>query len=139
VRRFTKSSSKNKRIEWIRAEDIQKQINKLITSLDLHWIEKKRLYCFRSTNSKTNARARVWGLSRIWQMALKQNSGYIIEVISEKFDQLPQSQKDKILLHELAHIPKNFSGALLPHRRRGKGNFYTKLKKMIIAYENSKL
>ena len=33
---------------------------------------------------------------------------------------LNQDNQTRILIHELMHIPKNFSGALLPHRGRGK-------------------
>ena len=63
--------------------------------------------------------ARVWGLGRIWQQALDLSPAYIIEVISEKFDRLAEKEQDVILIHELLHIPKTFSGALVPHRRRG--------------------
>ncbi len=101
----------------------------------MDWIESRQIVCFRSTQANTKAYARIWGLGRIWQLALKEKPAYVIEVISEKFDHLPQKEKDRILLHELAHIPKSFSGALLPHTRRGKGSFHNKLKNMIKTYE----
>ena len=53
-------------------------------------------------------------------MALKIEAHYVIEVLSEKFDKLNYDDQTKVLIHELMHIPKNFSGALLPHRGRGK-------------------
>ncbi len=59
-------------------------------------------------------------MPRIWQKALRVKAHYIIEVLSEKFDKLDENNKNKILIHELMHIPKTFSGALLPHRGRGK-------------------
>jgi len=135
VPRYTRfKKSRIKKIDWVSAPDIQQRINRLVTSLGLSWVKKSQVYGFRSTNSKTRACARIWGLPRIWQKALKQNPGYIIEVISEKFDKIKESEKEKVLLHELCHIPKTFSGALFPHRRKGTGNFQDKLRKMMENY-----
>ena len=77
---------------------------------------------------------RSWGLSRVWQIAIRLEAAYIIEVISEKFDSASDIEKDKVLLHELTHIPKNFSGALMPHIRRGKRSFHDKVHVLITQY-----
>ena len=55
-----------------------------------------------------------------WQQGLKVEPHYCLEVLSEKFDCLSQADQQRILIHELLHIPSNFSGALLPHQGRGK-------------------
>jgi predicted metallopeptidase len=108
-------------MEWELAPDIQKQISSLVNKLSLTYISPKRVFCFRSYGSKSRAKARVWSLPRIWQKALKAEPGYCIEVISEKYDKLSGEEQKQILIHELLHIPKTFSGSLLPHRnRRGK-------------------
>ena len=126
-------------VEWRRAEDVDRKIKKLIKSLNLDWVKKGNIHSFRSKKSKTHAYARIWGLSRIWQIALAKNPSYIIEVISEKFDKLDSEQQDKILLHELAHIPKNFSGSLIPHiRKRGKRNFDNKVDSLVAQYNKLK-
>jgi len=134
VLRFSKSK-KNKRIRWRPALDVAQKLQKIISSIENEKLKTTRIFCVRSSNAKTQAFARIWGLSRIWQEVLKQEPAYIIEVISEKFDKLSDKEKDRVLLHELAHIPRNVSGALLPHRSRGKGKFKDKLKRLIYSYE----
>jgi predicted metallopeptidase len=74
----------------------------------------------RSSGATARAYARIWNLPRIWQKALGVKTYYIIEVLSEKFDPLTKEEQDRVLIHELMHIPKTFSGALLPHSFFGK-------------------
>jgi predicted metallopeptidase len=102
------------------APDIQTRIASLVKKLELRYIDSTRLVCFRSHGSQSRARARIWSLPRIWQIALKTKSHYCIEILSEKFDHLSRDDQDKILIHELMHIPQTFSGALLAHRRKGR-------------------
>ena len=112
-------------MKWKLAPDIQEQINSLVKELSLNYIAPKRVFCFRSEGSKSRARARIWSLPRIWQQALRTEAGYCLEVISERFDRLTVNEQQKVLIHELLHIPKNFSGSLLPHRNR-KGEWLDK-------------
>ena len=123
-------------VEWKNAPDIKKRVFQIIKSLQMDWIISSKIHYVRSQNSKSRAYARIWGLSKVWQLALKVKPSYVIEVISEKFDHLPENEQDKILLHELAHIPKNFSGSLLPHtRKRGKRNFHDRVNNLINLYK----
>lgn len=105
-------------MEWINAPDIKQTITKIVNHLNLNYIDPKRIVCFRSTGSVSRARARIWSLPRVWQQALKLPAYYIIEVLNQHFDKLSSEDKEKVLIHELLHIPKNFSGSLIPHRRR---------------------
>ncbi|PIS09621.1 metallopeptidase [Candidatus Beckwithbacteria bacterium CG10_big_fil_rev_8_21_14_0_10_34_10] len=107
-------------MEFNFAPDIKKRIKEVLNSLDLGHIKGKMIVCFRSTGSTSRAMARIWSLPTIWQKALKTQPHYCIEVLSEKFDRLSKVEQTKVLIHELMHIPKTFSGALLPHRGRGK-------------------
>jgi len=124
----------NKGIVWKKAPDIKKRVSVISNSLGLKCPKESGIHCVRSNNANTRAYARIWGLSRIWQETLNLNPAYIIEVISEKFDNLQEKQQDKILLHELAHIPDNFSGSLIPHIRRGKRKFSGKVERLVNRY-----
>jgi len=102
------------------APDISSELKRIVVSLELNYIKPENIVSFRSYGSTSRAIARIWSLPRIWQIALKKDAYYCIEVISERFDRMSQKDKEKVLIHELLHIPKNFSGALLPHRQRTK-------------------
>lgn len=138
LRYLKQANSKKLTVEWINAPDVRKKVKNLVSSLGLKWIKSSKIVFFRSNNSKTNAYARIWGLSRVWQMALGKEPHYIIEVISEKYDKLSENEKNKILLHELAHIPKNFSGALVPHYRRGKRKFKDLVNNLVAQFDDVK-
>lgn len=129
-----KKARKFSKFSWEEAPDIRKRALKLVTDLGLDSVLFERLFFYRSEGSKSRAYARTWGLPRLWQDALEVEPAYIIEVISHYFDRLSARDQDKVLLHEISHIPKNFSGALLPHTRRRKGSFHHKLKELIDKY-----
>src|SRR3989338_6150442 len=103
-------------MEWQTAPDIAKSIKNLVSKLELNHIDARRITCFRSVGSSSRSRARIWSFPRIWQQALNLPPNYIIEVLSQHFDKLSDDDKTRVLIHELMHIPKNFSGALVPHR-----------------------
>ena len=99
-----------------KAPDIQQKLDHLLQNLEFPHIDGQRIFAFRSDGSKARAYARIWSLPRVWQQALEIDAHYVIEVISEKFDPLPNDRQLKVLIHELMHIPKSFSGALVPHK-----------------------
>ncbi len=88
----------------------------MVQKLDLKHIKANNVVCFRSTGATSRARARIWSLPKIWQMGLKVEAHYCLEVLSQYFDRMSPDDQERVLIHELLHIPKNFSGALVPHR-----------------------
>jgi predicted metallopeptidase len=129
-----KKSKKIQGFSWEPADDIKARVLKLITILEMNTVLFERVFFMRSQGSKSRAYARTWGLPKIWQGALGVEPAYIIEVVSHYFDKLSTRDQDKVLLHELSHIPKNFSGALIPHTRHKKGSFHHKLEELIDKY-----
>lgn len=133
--RWSKRAHKSsKRVDWQDAPDISSRALKLITDLKMDWILYDRIFFYRSTDSKARAYARTWGLPALWQRALGVEPGYIIEVLAEHFDKLSKKDQDKVILHELTHIPRNFSGALVPHTHKKKGSFHGRLDELVERY-----
>ena len=134
MKRLKRVRKSSKSVDWEKAPDIAKRSLKLITDLKMDWILYDRLFFYRSNYSKARAYARTWGLPALWQRSLNVEPGYIIEVLAEHFDKLDQRNQDKVILHELTHIPHNFSGALVPHTHRKKGSFRNKLDELVTRY-----
>lgn len=107
-------------MEWQKANDIQRDIRAILRVLDLPHIKASRIFCYRSHGSKSRSYARIWSFPKIFQDALDLAPAYVIEVLAKHYDKLDSDSQKKVLIHELLHIPKNFSGALLPHRSRGR-------------------
>ncbi len=107
-------------MDFYLAPDVKKMAEELIKYADFPHINSFRLIYMRSKGSKARAYARIWSMPRIWQQALEIKAYYIIEVLSEHFDNLDEEKKKKVIIHELLHIPKTFSGALVPHTCFGK-------------------
>lgn len=111
---------KNSKLEWEEAVDIKRDIKKIVETLDFDHVDISRIFTYRTQGSKARAYARTWMMPKIFQHALDIKPAYVIEVLSKYFDKLSDDDKKKVLIHELLHIPKNFSGALLSHRARGR-------------------
>ena len=104
-------------IEYVEALDVKKLVDEIVDSLDLFHVVPQFLYCYRSHGSESKRIiARIHGLGKIWQEALRRPPTYVIEVISEQYDKLSEEGKEKTLIHELLHIPKGFSGGFRPHK-----------------------
>ena len=103
-------------MDWEHASDVANDLKEILKRINMPHVDLKRVIAFRSYGSSSRARARIWSFPKIWQMALNKPAYYIIEVLSQHFDHLSKDDKTRVIIHELMHIPKNFSGALVPHR-----------------------
>ena len=126
---------KQRKVRYEFANDVKKLAEEIVKKGGLHYIDLKRVVFIRSRGSKTRALARCYGLERIWQHALGVKAHYVIEVISEKFDRLSREEKIKVLIHELLHIPKSFSGALRGHNYASSKNverIYRRVRELLL-------
>ena len=109
-------------IKYFSAEDIESKAKDIVLKLGMSHIDLERLSCVRSRGSKAKRTiARCHALSKIWQKSLGTKGRYIIEVISENYDNLPEDEKEKVVIHELLHIPFSMGGGFKHHK-----NYVTK-------------
>ncbi|MEM1994230.1 MAG: putative metallopeptidase [Nitrososphaerales archaeon] len=105
-------------LEYSYADDVKKMAESIVNALSLGYIDLSRLGFVRSRGSRSRqAVARIHAVGRAWEAAFNIRPMYLIEVISERFDRLSQQEKEKVIIHELLHIPKGFSGGFVPHGR----------------------
>lgn len=108
--------NRTKRLEWTQDDILTARVRTLVDDLEFVHITKERIFCFRTEGSKSRAYARIWAFPKIFQRVLAIEPAYVIEVISRYYDRVNDDEQTKVLIHELLHIPKNFSGSLLPHK-----------------------
>ncbi|MGQ9507495.1 MAG: putative metallopeptidase [Candidatus Bathycorpusculaceae bacterium] len=96
-------------VKYYKASDVKKRVDEIADILELFNVVPQFVYCVRSRGSKSRRTvARIHGLGRIWQEALNLPPSYVIEVISEKFGNLSEEEKEKTLIHELFIFPLDF-------------------------------
>jgi predicted metallopeptidase len=104
-------------IRYFEAYDVKEMVELIVSKLDFTHVDLGGIYCFRSTGSKSRRTvARIYSLGKLWQRALNKRSAYLIEVISERYDRLSREEKEKVIIHELLHIPRGFAGGFRPHK-----------------------
>ena len=104
-------------IQYYLAKDIELRVKEILRKLKLNHIDETRLICLRSKGSGSRrVIARCYGLSRVMQVALTKEPHYVIEILSERFDQLSREDQTRVLIHEILHIPHSFGGGFRAHK-----------------------
>ncbi|VVB74269.1 Uncharacterised protein [Candidatus Tiddalikarchaeum anstoanum] len=102
-------------LDFIRADEAEQKMKDLVETLGWDHINTEFVRCVFSKNSTSRALARIWSTPRIFTAAFNSSPKYVIELLYSKYLNLNEDDKVKVLIHELLHIPKTFSGALKPH------------------------
>lgn len=97
------------------APDLKLRMKEIVKTLGMDHIDLERIECLRSTGSSTRRTiARVHTLGKLMQKAMKTKAFYAIEFL-ERFEKLSEEEKDKVIIHELMHVPKTFGGGFRQH------------------------
>jgi predicted metallopeptidase len=97
------------------AADLQERMQKIVAALTMEHIDLERVKCFRSYGSSTKRTlARCHTIGKLMQKSMGVKAHYAIEFL-EKFEKLPRAEQDKVIIHELLHIPKTFGGGFRQH------------------------
>lgn len=118
---MARAKAKRVKYQYEVAPDVQAMMEEIVRQLpeEFRHVDAKRVVCYRSRGSTARIYARIWSLPGIFQAALGVEPHYVIEVV-ERFDRSSVEVQEKTIIHELLHIPKTFSGALVPHKCFGR-------------------
>ncbi len=97
------------------APDLKERLSEIVIKLNMDHVDLNRVECLRSFGSSTKRTiARCHTIGKVMQKGMKAPAFYTIEFL-EKFDKLSMSDQDKVIIHELLHIPKTFGGGFRQH------------------------
>jgi len=97
------------------APDLQERMAEIIVLLEMSHIDLNRVKCLRGFGSKSKRTiARCHTLGKLMQRAMGVQAWYAIEFL-ERFDKMSKVEQDKVIIHELMHIPKAFGGGFRHH------------------------
>ncbi len=103
------------RVRYVRSVRLEAVIARLVELLALEHVRIDRVFCAVSFGSKSRAYARIWGLPGPFVRLGVCEPAYVVELIYENVASLPCSKLLGVLVHELLHIPRSFSGGLRSH------------------------
>jgi predicted metallopeptidase len=97
------------------ALDLKDRLVEIVKALNMGHVNLDRVECLRSFGSSTKRTiARCHTIGKVMQKGMKVPAFYTIEFL-ERFDKLSKEEQDKVIIHELLHIPKTFGGGFRQH------------------------
>lgn len=97
------------------APDLKERMEEIVRVLNMEHIDLSRVACLRSSGSSSRRTiARCHTIGKLMQRAMGVKAFYAIEFL-ERFDKMARDEQDKVIIHELMHIPKTFGGGFRQH------------------------
>ncbi|MBS3065613.1 metallopeptidase [Candidatus Pacearchaeota archaeon] len=97
------------------ALDLKERMIDIVKTLEMNHIDLNRIECLRSFGSSTRRTiARCHALGKVMQKAMRTRAFYTIEFL-ERFDKMKKEEQDKVIIHELLHVPRTFGGGFRQH------------------------
>ncbi len=97
------------------AEDLKKRAEEIVRLLELNHIDMERVEFIRGYGSSARRTiARCHALGKLMQKAMRTKAFYAIEFL-DRFEKMSMEEQDKVIIHELIHIPKTFGGGFRQH------------------------
>jgi predicted metallopeptidase len=110
------------KLKYEHAPDLKQRMNEIVKTLNMNHIDLERVECLRSRGSSARRTiARCHTLGKLMQQAMQTKAFYAIEFL-ELFERLDKKEQDKVIIHELMHIPKSFGGGFRHHDFVCEGN-----------------
>ncbi|MBM3230602.1 metallopeptidase [Candidatus Pacearchaeota archaeon] len=102
-------------MKYVYAPDLQARMEVIVSALGMNHVIIERVKCYRSSGSSTKRTiARCHTIGKLMQQTIGCEAHYAIEFL-ERFGRLSQEEQDKVIIHELLHIPKTFGGGFRQH------------------------
>ncbi len=102
-------------MKYVDAPDLKSRTEEIAKTLGMEHIDLERVECMRGFGSSSKRTlARCHALGKLMQKAMKTKAFYAIEFL-ESFGKLTEKEQDKVIIHELMHIPKSFGGGFRHH------------------------
>lgn len=97
------------------APDLKERLRNIVEVLEMNHVNIDRVECLRSFGSSSRRTiARCHTIGKLMQKAMKTKAFYAVEFL-EIFDKMSREEQDKVIIHELMHIPKTFGGGFRNH------------------------
>ena len=126
-------------IKYKYAPDLQAKAKEISETLFPH-IRVENINCLRSFGSSSpRTIARCHALGKVMQLGMGVNAFYTLEFLSEKFDKLSKEEQEKVIIHELMHIPKTFGGGFKHHDFVTEKNVNSHYKKYVELKNGNKI